>query len=112
MAYPHGQPVTVERPTWTTDAYGNQVRESFSPVGSLPAAVAPLSPAELTELGRQGVEVDLALYCDDPDADIAAHDRITTGGAIYEAVGEPERWRSPFSGWAAGARILIKRIEG
>ena len=47
-------------------------------------------------------------------SDVLASDLIELPGddLKYRVIGRPERWHHPMTGWDAGVRVYLKRIEG
>lgn len=108
-----GETVIRIRAPLVTDRYGNQVfdwdnatRSEVSGCG-----VAPRTSDEETETGRQGVIVGITVYVP-AGTDISAHDRMEVRGEVYEVAGEVADWRSPFTGWAPGLVVNLRRVEG
>lgn len=44
--------------------------------------------------------------------DVKAVDRMWIRGDVYDVVGEPFAWRSPYSGREPGVQATVERIEG
>lgn len=73
-----------------------------------------------TGAGGQSQEVDfqretvlsfVELYCP-AGADILASDKVELpDGQIYNVVGKPSRWHSPFTGWEPGVVVRLKGVS-
>ena len=114
MRFAYGVTVSVERPGGR-DRYNNRLPSSFHTVPDCaPAPVSTMtSNKEMNSLAAT-VEWDLELLCSDPDADFEAQDILTIpgDGGRYQVNGRPERWRNPFTGWAAGCGVRLKAVNG
>jgi len=111
MDFPYGETVTVVPGPPGSDQYGDPLpvtRVSFDIEG---CGVAPRYSTEPTERGRQGVIVGLSIYAP-IGSDILSTDSLRVRGDVYAVEGEPADWRSPFSGWAPGMEIALKRAAG
>lgn len=51
------------------------------------------------------------LYCP-AGADITATDRVKVRGLMWDVRGEPSEWRSPFSSWVPGLKVVVTRTVG
>lgn len=75
-------------------------------------AIAPGASVETQTVNREQVVTDPTLY-GPLGADIVATDRVRDAyGTTWEVVGNRSDWRSPFSGWEAGATWPLRRVEG
>lgn len=112
MHYPLGQTITVVRPTWVVDAYGD-LQPSGPPTRHdiAPCAIAPRSSGDITEPARQGVVVGLTVYAP-PGADIEPTDQIEYDGDLFDIDGDVGRWRSPFSTIVDGTEVALRRAIG
>lgn len=108
MDFPHGVTVTVERPG-STDQYGNPKPGTTHTVG--PCGIAPAGSTEQNYL-QDLAEWDLDLIAPH-DADISEADIVTLPGETtrYQVDGRPKRFRSPFTGWEAGAIARLKGVS-
>lgn len=108
----NGEPVVVYRTTVTTDRYGNDTPGPYTAVATYEGcAIAPRRSSEETTAGRQGVIVGLTVYLSS-DAAVGPHDRLEVRGDMFEVDGEVGVWRSPFTGWAPGVEVNVRRVEG
>jgi hypothetical protein len=110
---PFGETVTVAKPAWTTDRYGNIAPDwSNATVSTYDHCVAyPGTTDEVTDGRETGVEVGLTLLLP-YGADVAAMDRVTWRGSVYEVVGEAYEWRSPLTGWQPGTEVPLRAFAG
>lgn len=106
-----GERLHVYRATTTVDRYGNTIPSTWQLVAMVDGGFAPTSTREDTTQGREAVISDASVYvaC---GADARAGDRIEVRGSTYEVVGDPAEWVNPFTGWAAGAEIRLRRVAG
>jgi hypothetical protein len=110
--FTHGQTVTILRESSSgVDAYGDPVTSITTRVEVTGCAVAPRMSTEPTERGRQGVIVGLSLYAP-TGTDVRYTDRVEIDGAVYLVDGIPAEWVSPFTGWAPGLEVALRRAEG
>jgi hypothetical protein len=116
MTFPYGETVAVVRASLVDDGYGNQTPD-WSAATSTPhegCAVAQGAKGGATEdaTGDRNVVVsDLVVFMP-AGADVLATDRLEIRGRVYEVVGEPFDWRSPFTGTAFGTAVYCNRAEG
>lgn len=115
MNLPYGEDITVTTVTQTgTDEYGDPVTSRTSIVRK--GAFAPAIGFEKTGGQDQVVSQPQVLFtgqdADDVAAVITSTSEITVRGKTYQVDGEPEDWRSPFTGWHAGLVIPLKRTVG
>lgn len=74
-------------------------------------AFNPGSSNEPTEVGRNSVVTQPEVYAP-VGVDVLAGDRLQIRGRTYSVEGDPQEWRSPFTGWEAGVVIKLKIVEG
>lgn len=111
MAFANGETVTVIPGPPAADQYGDPL-----PItrvgGDIPGcAVAPRYSTEPTARGRQGVIVGMSIYAP-AGSDILSTDLLRVRGDVYVVEGEPAEWVSPFTGWAPGMEVAVKRAVG
>lgn len=104
--------VVLVRPTdGTPDGYG-------APTVGVPtrmvldgAFVAPRTSDDVNDPGRAGVVVGLTLFV---PAGVSVHpdDQVEVDGVRYEVVGDRAVWENPFTGWAPGATLALRRVDG
>lgn len=110
MSFPFGVMVTVTR----------QAAPVFPTMGDAPAvatttdidncAIWPTTTAELVS-GQDTVTWDLTLVVPE-GTDILATDKVTFDSTVYEIVGQPQDWRSPFTGSTPGIVVQLKAGTG
>lgn len=93
------------------DVYGDPVDSTESETTLDGCAVAPRTSTDITEPGRFGVIVGLTLYAPH-GTDIRHTDLFDIDGVRYEADGEEGSWQSPYTGWAAGIEVALRRAAG
>ena len=113
MDWPHGETVTLLTPGTTTDAYGQTVADWATPTALVFTLVPvwPRTTAETAEPGRVPVVVGLTVVLPAGTA-VTTLDRVTVRGATYDVDGIPFDWLNPFTGWAPGVTVDLKRREG
>lgn len=105
--FPHGETVTIQSATTTTDALGNTA-ESTATASWGPCAVWDRFASEQTDPTRPPVLVGLSIA--GPRVAINSDDRIVRAGITYEVDGPPqENTVSPFTGWDPGIVVNVKR---
>lgn len=113
---PHGDTITILRPgPPTRDAYNNDVPGTPTEIEVSGCGIAPRDNTgsganELTE-ARDTVISGLILYAP-YGTDIRATDRIRVGGELYEVVGLPGGFRSPFTGSAGPVVAALELVTG
>lgn len=112
FVFPHGEPVTVHTATTTTDRYGNEVSSWSAGQTYERCVISRRTSDDLTDAGRQGVVVGLAVFFPYPDAAISAHDRLELRGDLWEIVGEPYLYHHAMTGWEPGVSVAVRRVEG
>ena len=80
---------------------------------AVPVDGAAFDPGNTSETGDGGQRITTAptLYV---AYDQPAHplDQWRCRGSLYEVVGDVSRWLNPYTGWAAGAAITLRRVTG
>jgi hypothetical protein len=113
---PQGDTVTIVRPgTPTQDAYGNDVPGAPTEITVSGCGVAPRDSTgsasnELTD-ARDTVISGLTLYAP-YGTDIRATDRIRVAGELFEVVGLPGSFRSPFTGSTGPVVASLELVTG
>lgn len=113
MRFPYGETVAVVRASLVDDGYGNEVPD-WSAATSNPyegCAVAQNGRDESLTGDRNVVVSDLVVFMPS-GTDVVATDRLEIRSRVYEVVGEPFDWRSPFTGAAFGTVVYCNRMEG
>ena len=99
----------VGRPGRATDSFGDRLPSTTHVVAGL--AVAPGSTGESNERGET-VSTTATAY-GPYDMDIRSTDRVVLAdGRSFDAVGDPEPWRDPWSGERVGATIQLRAVRG
>lgn len=111
--FPFGETVTRHRGQKVDDGYGGFVIDWSLPTTdvTLVVGLAPRVEDELVAPGRGGVVVGYTMYAPH-GADVTFEDRFTTPYGLFEVDGEPGRWHSPFTDWAAGTTLALRRVVG
>lgn len=106
MDFPHGESVTIRSTVTTRDEFGDSTTVVTDiPWG--PCAVAPRSSSESADANSPAVIVGLTIY--GPTVALNSDDTLVVGGVVYEVDGIPGVWESPFTGWAPGMEVAVKR---
>ena len=113
LVWPNAETVTVVH-MGPRDPYGDTTEASREDVSGV--LLAPRREAGADERAtpdRNLVTVDLVAYAAG-DAQISATDRVIRqlDGKEYEVVGEPARWRNPWSSDPDQLEINLKRVTG
>lgn len=113
--FPHGETVTRLRATLIEDPYSDEETE---PAWEFPSELAitgcgfnPGDSSEPVQTARGAVITKPEVYAP-ADADVLAGDRLVIRGDTYDVSGRPQRWISPFTGWAPGIVISLDLVEG
>lgn len=98
------------------DQYGDPIPETTDRVNLPNAVIAPrmasndVSADVDYSYGRVSLVTGLILY--EPSAvTIRPIDRMEVGGVVYTIEGEIGQWVSPFSTWAPGQQMALRRAE-
>lgn len=111
---PHGETITVSRPGAPTGAYdeiGNPILAPASTFTVEGVGVAPLTPQESAELWGPDNRGGYALYMP-YGSELESTDLVTVRGETgFQVQGAADlvQWRSPFTGWEAGAVAVVRR---
>lgn len=108
MDFAAGKTLTLQSVTTTDDGLGNSTE---SVVESLwgPCAVAPRYATESSGPRSPAVIVGLTVY--GPATVINSDDRVLIDGVLWQVDGLPGVWESPFTGWAPGVEVPVKRAD-
>lgn len=107
MDFPHGVIITIRSTVTTTNADGDS-STVVSDIAWGPCAIAPRSSEERTDSRAPAVITGLTVY--GPQVDLDADDTLLIDGETYQVEGNPGVWRSPFTGWAPGLEVAVKRV--
>ena len=111
MSFAFGETVTVVPGTIGFDNSGDPIPDTRIEHDIAGCGVAPRYSTEPTERGRQGVIVGLTVYAP-TGSDVLSSDSLRVRGDLFVVDGHPAEWRSPFSGWAPGVEVAIRRAVG
>lgn len=109
-----GETVTVWSAGASTDPYSQEPVEDWenpTPRFVAHVAVEPRPSSEPTQEARNAVVSGFTLYMPTGTA-ITAQNKVTVRGALYNVLGEPAAWVSPFTGWEPGVVVQVGRTEG
>jgi head-tail adaptor len=115
MTFAHGETVTRQRATATTDPYsGEDTDLSWADPDETDienVAVEPVSAFEAAEVGRERVDIDLRLYLP-YGADVMPLDRVLVRGGTFEVQGARADWRNPYTGSEPGSVVECRQVVG
>lgn len=106
MNFPHGTTVLLRSTTVTDDGLGNTTVVTTETAWG-PCAVAPRYATESTDPRVAPVVVGKTVY--GPAVDIDADDTLVIDGEVWQVDGLPAEYVSPFTGWAPGIEVQVKR---
>ena len=109
MNFPHGTTVTVRSVTTTDDGLGNTT-EVVTESEWGPCAVAPRYATESTDPRVPPVIVGKTVF--GPTRALDSDDRLVIDGEEWQVDGLPGEGVNPFSGWAPGMEVPVKRAAG
>lgn len=110
---PFGDEVVIVRPgPPTEDVYGNDVPGPSTEIPVPGCAVAPreAGSTELTD-ARDTVIEGLVLYAPHGTV-VRPTDQVRVGGDLYEVVGQPGSFRSPFTGSTGPVVVSLTLVTG
>ena len=113
MIFPHGESVSVIRegaPTGAYDDLGNPILGT-STLTVDGVGVAPLTPQESAELWGENNRGGFTLYMPF-GVELVSSDLVTVRGESgFQVQGAADlvQWKSPLSGWEAGAVAIVRR---
>ena len=114
MRFPYGELVEVLEASVSEDAHGNEVESWDSPTvvdSDERAAVEPRPTPSENNDARNAVTHGFTLYCK-PGLNVTAKHRVRVRGQMWDVLGEPAEWRSPFTGWEPGTVVQVGRVDG
>lgn len=113
--FAHGETVTRLRGTPSSDPYSSAPTDlDWDDPDELEIPGCGFNPGQSSEPvqnARNAVITKPEVYAP-ADADVLAGDRLVVRGKTYEIDGDPQDWRSPFTGWRPGLVLVLKRVEG
>ena len=109
-----GETVTVTRlgtPTTGKDLLGNPNLAAPSTFDVADVRIAPITPAEATELWGADNKGGYSLYMPYGTALVSTDVVEVRGESGFQVQGAADlvQWRSPFTGWEAGAVAVVRR---
>lgn len=113
---PNGDTITIVRPGEATrDGYGNYVPGPPTEIPVTGCGVAPRDGSsagdnELTD-ARDTVITGLTVYAP-YGTDVRATDKMRVGGQLYDVVGLPGSFRSPFTGSTGPVVVSLELVTG
>jgi hypothetical protein len=117
VTFAHGETVTVARPggvpTGAFDELGNPILSGASTFDVAGVGVAPLTPQESAELWGPDNHGGFTLLLPYGTA-LESSDTVTVRGESgFQVQGAADlvQWRSPFTGWHAGAVAVVRRAS-
>lgn len=113
--FAHGETVTRLRATTTSNPYsGDSDRLDWTDPDTLDIPGCGVNPGgsnEPTQDARHAVITQPEVYAP-AGADVLAGDRLLVRSRTFDVDGDPQDWRSPFTGWQPGLVIKLKIVEG
>lgn len=116
MALPFGETITVTRPGAagsTFDDLGNPIPAAATTFTISGVGVAPLTPQESVELWGPENNGGYTLYLPH-GTELESTDLVAVRGESgFQVQGAADlvQWRSPFTGWEAGAVAIVRRAS-
>ena len=108
LMYAHGETVILRSTTTTPDEFGDTTTTVVEEFWG-PCAVAPRYATEATDNRSPGVVVGLTIY--GPTVTIDSDDVLVVRGEEWQVDGLPGEWVNPFTGWAPGIEVAVKRAS-
>lgn len=102
--------IVIHRPPAGFDEYGDPMPGASQEINSVGCVVAPRTPTEVLERGRNGVIDGLTLY-GPHTLQVEAADLVEIDGVMWEVEGQPGRWATP-AGVGAGVEVPLRRALG
>lgn len=106
MDFPHGVTITLRSVATTTDDNGDSTTVPTDTSWG-PCAVAPRYATESSDPRVPPVIVGKVVY--GPTVAIDSDDLLVIDGVTYQVDGLPGEWQNPFTGWAPGIEVPVKR---
>lgn len=94
------------------DRYGNPLPGVDAEVPIDGAAFDPGGSLEPLEVGRAQTVTTPKVYFWRSAPDIVSTDRLRVRGLVYQVIGHPARWESPFTTEVAGLVVELQLVEG
>ena len=110
--FTHGETVTILRDTpGGFDQYGDPIPSSTARIDIVGCGIDDRYSTEPTERGRQGVIVGKTILAP-AGSDFRSTDGVEVRGKAYVVDGDAGEPVSPFTGWAPGVVVAIRRAVG
>lgn len=113
MNFPHAEEVAILSPDTTTDPYSEATVDDWSTTTEVTeyAAVEPRPSQEPVQNARNAVVSGFTLYLP-ADSTVTARKKVGVRGKVYDVLGAPALWHSPFTGWEPGVVVQCEQTEG
>jgi hypothetical protein len=109
VTFPFGQAITlIRRVKAAPDAFGNDTWTTAT--STVSGAFNPGTSVELVQ-GEDVLTTQPTVMLP-PGTQVAAVDAVQVDGDIYEVDGSPNAPVNPFTGWAPGVVVKLKRVTG
>ena len=114
MLFPFGESVSFEALTvGVEDDHGNPVELYGAPVVVDGCGFDPGGTVESFGPGRDVVVTSPRVFIpSEVSVVVAARDRVTVRGLVYQVQGDPAVPVNPFTGWAPGTVLNLERVAG
>lgn len=110
--FAYGQTVTIVRESpGGTDPYGDPIPGTTSRIDVPGCGVDARTSSEPTERGRAGVIVGLMLFAPAGTV-ILSTDQVEVGGELFAVDGIASAPVNPFTGWAPGVEVALRKAVG
>jgi hypothetical protein len=109
MTFPFGQPITlIRRVKAALDAFGNDTWTTTT--ATVSGAFNPGTSVELVQ-GEDLLTTQPTVMLP-PGTQVNALDAVQVDGLVYEVDGSPNSPVNPFTGWAPGVVVKLRRVTG
>lgn len=115
MDFPHGVTLTIRTgSTSAKDIYGDSTATTPTDTAWGPCAIAPRTSTERVDEKSPAVVTGLTIYGPQPGPASGAQLVIASGAyaGTWEVDGIPGEWTNPFTGWAPGVEVAVRRASG
>jgi hypothetical protein len=112
--FPNGVTLTIRTGSSSAeDIYGDSTATSPTDTAWGPCALAPRTSTERADNRTPAVVTALTIYGPQPGPTSGARVVIPSGtyAGTWEVEGIPGEWTSPFTGWAPGVEVAVKRAS-
>lgn len=106
----HGETAQLHRATTRRNTIGQTIAGFAAPEPLEGVAFAPESTQEPRDGTQIRVVATAKLYAP-PGHGITAGDEITVRGQRFTVEGTPGDWVNPYTGWAPGAELMLRRVS-